>query len=486
MNLESLRAHLQDQATEIDPATPVPLPTIHRRAKTIKRRRAAAVITSAAAAVAVVVAVLPGAINNSAPDPAKPPPDYTRHGITLPGAVGADRLEKAEVANPGEESLEFDWTPTSTSVAFHPYCRTTAARDQAIRVSIDDRVVLNEACDDSGPSPRHRKAVTSDDALWITTTPGKAAKVQVSVADLLTGQDATAVTGLALGIYSSPGEPKDPAVAGLPVRTPPANPGDYVKDGYRFPAKVASDTLIDAAVGDVGEQTLTLRFKISAGSGLRPFCAVNEIFAGQEFSLQVRLNGQLRTTQPCSGRRQELWQKPGGPHRFPAGIGETVEVTLQVVDSTGKPFSNAIPDLRIGVGAYTLGTERGISSNYGGAGIDEVIEYGGYTYKLAHFETAAVVSSHEVTIDTPADKPYVIGYGAGFFRQLPKATGKVKVVGLAQELSFDLWESGPDHGPGRFGKTYGQSPGTAGKVTLTFAGDKQAQGLLYLALYLPE
>ncbi|MEV8374316.1 hypothetical protein AB0P21_16350 [Kribbella sp. NPDC056861] len=484
MNLDDLRAQLQTQATEIDSTTPVPIPTIRRRTTTLRRRRAATAVAGAAAAVALVVGVLPNAVNNSAPDPAKPPANYTRDGIVIPGAIGSDWLDKAEIAVPGRNTLEFDWTPTSTSVTFRPYCRTTATRDQTVRVTINGRLVLDEACDDTGGSPRHLKSVPSDHTLWLQAPPGQVAKVRVFAQDLLSGEEDGSTAGLALGIYRSVDQQKDPAVAGLPVRTPAADPGDYVRDGFRFPAKVAGDPLIKAVIGDLGTQKLTLRFQaVNAATGLRPFCTANDVYVPDEFSLKVSINGRGGDPVPCSGRRGELAQDPRGPSRITTAPGQTVEVTVQVVDSAGKTVIG-IPDLRIGVGAYSLAPRRFVESLDGTVELSNVIEYGGYTYKVGHVRTAGAATSRKVTIETPADKPYLIAYGG---HSLDKVALKAKLTGLKPELDVDLGSPEPGTGLGDGpSSTYGQPAGPAGEATLSIVDGQSSKGLLYLAIYVPE
>ncbi|MDX6281258.1 MAG: hypothetical protein QOH03_2329, partial [Kribbellaceae bacterium] len=101
MNPDDLRAHLQTQASQIEPTTPAPITDIRRRRTILKRRRAGAFAAGLAAVVAVAGAILPGTLNSSTPEPATPPPDVTREGITLPGTVGAAWLNAAVIGKVG-------------------------------------------------------------------------------------------------------------------------------------------------------------------------------------------------------------------------------------------------------------------------------------------------------------------------------------------------------------------------------------------------
>ncbi len=489
MNLNSLRAHLQAQATEIDPATPVPLPTIHRQAQTLKRRRTATILTTAtAAAVAVVIAVLPGAINNSTPDPVKPPPDFTRDGITIPGAIGPDRLEKAEVGKPGAGPLDFNWTPSGNSITFRPYCRATANRPLSVHVTVDGRLIAAKDCDDAGNSPRHEQAVPPSHVFWTEVTPGKEVQVRVWLADRQTGQADKAAAQLALGIYRSPvplAAPAAPAVSELPVRSSAQDPGDYVKDGIRFRGKMGGDTLLNAAIGEVGQRSLKLRFTAtSEATGLRLFCTGDRTDPYHRPTLLLRVDG--RTNHPdrataCGNKWTDVSEDQLGPQYVPAAPGQTIEVTVDLVDNAGAAVS--VSGARLGVAAYALGPQRLIKNSGGTTSIDEVLRHGGYTYKLAQVQAVPVKTTKELSIDVPAGKPYVIGYGGA---NLGAMTGEAKVLGLTRELSFELGESSPDGGLARWTPSYGQPAGPGGKVTLKVVSGKQTRGLLYLALYLPE
>jgi len=487
MNLEGLRAHLQSQATEIDPATPVPLPTIHRQAKTLKRRRTATVLTTTAAAVALVAAVLPNTINNSSPDPVKPPPDYTRHGITIPGTVGPDHLEKAEIGKPGDGPLQFNWTPSGTSIAFRPYCRTTATRPLNVKVTVNGREITTGKCNDSGPFPGDEHPRLPGHILWVEAPAGKPAEVRVSVTDGQTELTAGAAEAqLALGIYRTPDVSAKyipQAEAGLPVRTLPPGAGDYLKDGIRFRSKVAGDVLLGAAVSDAGQQTVKLRFTAtSASTGLRFLCTGDRERFDRGPSLAVSIAGRRPAHLGCSSGRADVALTDEEPYVIQASAGQTVEVTIGLVDKQGRNVT--VAGARLGIGAYALHPPRLVETESGRATIDDVIEYGDYVYKLAKVVTMDAASGRVLSLDTPAGKPYVVGYGYGL--EANAEPGMVaQVDGLSQQLSFRLGQVDL-MGPAKLTGSFGQPAREAGQVTLKMREGRPTKGVFYLALYLPE
>lgn len=486
MNLDDLRTQLRDQATEIDPATPVPLPTIRRRAKTVKRRRAAAAITAAAAAVAIALAVLPGTLNTSTPDPTKPPPDYTRDGITIPGTVGPDRLEKAEIGKPGAGPLEFTWTPTSTSVTFRPYCRTTATKPLSVKITVNGREVAMDKCDDVGRSPVHENPASPGHMLWIEAPVGKLAEVRVVVTDKQTQLEVdAAVAQLAVGIYRSPEQAttfRPPAEAGLPVRKLPPSSGDYLKDGIRFRAKMAGNTLLGATVGATGQRTVKLRFTATGKTTeLRFLCTADRENFRRAPDLTIRINGRSGGRPKChSGRSDVALGNLGYPVTTSAG--QPVEVTVGLEDRQGRDVM--VQGARLGVGAYSLLPSRVIQTKAGNAAIDEVVEYGDYTYKLAKVVTMDAAGRRVLSLDTPAGTPYIVGYGYGLDANAEPGI-IAQIDGLSQRLSFRLGQTDL-MGPARLTGSFGQSPREAGQARLKIREGRPTQGVLYLALYLPE
>jgi hypothetical protein len=202
------------------------------------------------------------------------------------------------------------------------------------------------------------------------------------------------------------------------------------------------------------------------------------------FTLKISINGKPLTSYRCTEKQPVVIQQRDSDFSVVWPRNGYLEVTMQVVETaTGKPFAGA--PLHIGFGAYALGSIEGIHTKDGTALIDQVIEYGGYRYKRADARTVAAASGDELTIDTPADKPYVIAYGAAS-RGPGQAPVQAQLLGLAEDLSVQLGGGTSELGPGFLTPTYGVPAGPAGKVTLKIVGDRPTQGLLYLAIYLPE
>jgi hypothetical protein len=451
----------------------VPLPAIRRHRTTLKRRRAAAILTTAAAAVAVIAAVLPGAINTSTPDPAKPPPDYTRDGITIPGMVGTDRLEKAEIGKPGAAPLTLNWTPAGNSVRFRVYCRTDAATKQRVQVTVNGRFVGRDECGPK-PTPTDENVRFPGDILWLEAPPGKAAKVRVFVVDAETGTEEVAAAQLALGIYRTPDTfepPAAPALTQLPVRALPDAPGDYVRGGLRFRAKVAGDTLLGATIGEPGQRSLKLQVTATTRStGLRVFCTANK--TGRRMELDVSI-GQVSMRVPCFSGHADIALDNEGQYRLTASPRGTVDVTVNLADESAG-------DLRIGVGAYAMRPPRVVQTATGHALLDEVLEYGGQTYQLAKVVTGDPKSARPLSLDTPGGKPYLVA-----FRNIEAGQETVAQVAMRSQ-KVNIRPGQLEQGPSRYISTWGQSAGAAGQATMRIIKGRPTKGTLLLSLYLPE
>jgi predicted dinucleotide-utilizing enzyme len=110
MKLTDLRDELTARADSVEDLAPDLLPGVRRKISQTKRRRTAAVsgfVGCVAVIAALVTGVIPG-LAKTTPQPAEDiPTDYVKNGITFHGAEGADRLLKAWVGEPGENTLEF-------------------------------------------------------------------------------------------------------------------------------------------------------------------------------------------------------------------------------------------------------------------------------------------------------------------------------------------------------------------------------------------
>lgn len=476
MNLDDLRAQLQKQATEIDPTAPAPLAAIRRRRTFLKRRRAGALVAGVAAVAAIAIAVLPGVINTSTPDPATPPPDVTREGITIPGTEGVAWLEKAEIGKPGQNPLSFSWTPRSDSTLFIPYCATTADDAMYVDVVVNGRVLVRKTCDNAGGSLGDGDYISPDDVLWTEAPPGKVAEVQVIVADQVTGKQGDPLAQVALGIYRSPTAANP---LGLPG-TPPGDPNDYVKDGVRFRQKIAGDTLLAATVGDIGQRDLKLRFTAtSASTGLRVFCTANR--RGLRYRLAIQIDAGAASYVDCSSSRSDVSKETGKPIPVQASPGQSVEVSV-VMHNNVQPATE--PGSRIGVGAYDLEPPRIVKDSAGQtASVAQTVDWDGRKYKLADLKSGNA-ASRQLSIATPGGRPFLLDYSS---TELGIPIAEAKVTGLPRSTALVLSPDG-DYGlaigidNGRY-ISPAAAPGTA---TLKLTKGKPTKGMLILALYVPE
>ncbi|NEA36273.1 hypothetical protein [Streptomyces sp. SID13031] len=480
MNLDDLRSQLRQQADEVDPLVAAPLPEIRRRSTSLKRRRIAALAGGVAATVALAIGFLPSVIHNSAPDPAAPPKDYTRNGITLPGTVGADWLQRPWIGAPGEVPGEFDWMPKSQQdVTFRPFCRTSAARAKDVRVTVNGHLLVEKACDDTGSSPTKTETIGPNSVLWIDTPRDKFATVRVFVVDRTSKLVGDPTAQVALGIYSSP--PKAPEPNGVPERVPPTQPGDYVKDLVRYRATSGADTLAGAIVGDPGQENLTLRFTATGEPiALRLFCTANKGGSDDpQYRLAIRVNGGAARDEICFNASTDATIEGNHPlpGRFPAG--QAMEITVALVKTDGTPTT--MPDVRLGVGAYFQQPLRVIKDGNGATkSLEEAIEMGGYDYKLAEVRTVDAASVRQMSIATPAGKPYLLVAGS-------TSLGSPTAAGVLDDRGTETMMMTNAPMDDAFGMTVTGRPAypSAGRATLKVTAGKPTKGKLVIALYLP-
>ncbi|TDD56343.1 hypothetical protein E1263_25215 [Kribbella antibiotica] len=182
MSLDELRRHLNDQATEIDLATPAPLAQVQRRARQVRRRRALTGVVTAAACLAVGTTLLTGTplLDRSEPaktptpiQPVRPKPvsdgmpsapvdpakgDYVKDGLRYQAVVAGAELQEARIGN---GPLSFTWTPTDTQVDFRIFCTLPGNRSAgdvaAVVLRLNKKVISSQACGEvSDPLPGER------------------------------------------------------------------------------------------------------------------------------------------------------------------------------------------------------------------------------------------------------------------------------------------------------------------------------------------
>jgi hypothetical protein len=480
MNLTDLREELTDRAAESDEHPSDLLAGVHRKIIRTKRRRVAGVLVGAAAVAALAIGVLPGQTDTSTPDPAVTrtvPADYTKDGLTLHGAVGSDLLAKGWIGRPGENRLEFVWTPTRTEISLYTFCRSSEWGMASVRVEVNGNHATEQACNDTddSPDPAKGEALQADSSIWLDAPVGKPARVTFSLIDAQGRELNDPTAQLALGIYDTGEHQPD----GPPTQTPPTSAEDYVKDGIRYRAKVGGDSLAAAVIGSPGQTSVKLKFTATGGKiSLRNFCTANND-QGSNSQYQVAVNlSRVEDTSSCNSQSTDAGGGGGLTISVPVMVGQVVEATVTLRDGRGRPVSR--PGVRIGLGIYQAGAQRPI----GGVGdkqvsLDEVREYSGYLYKLTDVRTVDAKTTDHLDIATPEGKPFLVAFGS---TDLGAATVTATLTGLSP-AGAGTSNSG-EHGVGV--GLVGEAARKAGTARMTVTGGKPTEGKLLLGIYVPE
>jgi hypothetical protein len=481
MNLTDLREELTARAAESDEEPSDLLAGVRRKITRTKRRRLAGVLVGTAAVAALAIGVLPGLTDTSTPDPAVTPTvpaDYTKDGLTLHGAMGSDLLAKGWIGSPGQNRLEFTWTPTRTKISLYTFCRSSALVMRSVRVQLNGHHASEQVCNDTGdsPEPANGVALRADSGLWLDAPVGKPARVTVSLVDAQGRELNDPATQLALGIYDTGEHQPD----GPPTQAPPTSAEDYVKDGIRYRAKVGGDSLAAAMIGDPGQASVKLKFTATGAKiSLRSFCTANDDqYGNPQYQVAVNLSNGLEEMITCSSESTDAGGHGGLSISDPSKVGQVVEVTVTLRDGRGRPVSR--PGVRIGLGIYRPGAQRII----GGVGdqqvsLDEVTEYGGYLYKLTDVRTVDAKTTNHLDIATPEGKPFLVAYGT---TDLGAATMTATLTGLSPAGSG--YSGSGEHGTGV--GLVGQAARKAGTARITVTGGKPTGGELLLGIYVPK
>jgi hypothetical protein len=462
MNLQDLRDELTARATDPDDHTADLLPGVRQKIRRTKQRRIATAVGTVAAIAALAVAVVPSVIDTSTPDPAENvPADITKNGVTLDGMMGPDRLETGTIGEPGSSELSIDWMPTTHDVGVYAFCQATLST--RYQVTINRQVAAYGSCSTSVDTGDEHM-LRSDDSVWLNTPSGQPATFSVELVDDTGKPIQDQAAQLALGIYRV----DEPARPGPPSRIPPAAPGDYEKDGVRYRAQVGGDTLLAAQVADRGQGQVSLTFKATGGPMvLHTFCTADNFGLDSYYGLRITLNGVVRNTGACWSQTTDAVQGPAGTLADVAKAGEQVVATATLVDQNGRAIS--MPEARIALGVYQKGAQRQVAD---GVALQELAEYGGYTYRLADVRTADAVAGKVLELATPEGKPFLIAYGSS---DLGSTNATVKLSGLSLQTSNN--SGGVD--------TVGEAARGAGMASVTVSEGKAAKGKLIVALYLP-
>jgi hypothetical protein len=481
MNLTDLREELTARAAESDKHPSDLLAGVRREITRTKRRRLAGVLVGTAAVAALAIGVLPGPTDTSTPDPAVTPTvpaDYTKDGLTLHGRLGSDLLAKGWIGSPGQNRLEFAWTPTRTEISLYTFCRSSELVMTSVQVQLNGHNATEQECNDTSDSPDPAKgmALGADSSIWLDAPVGKPARVTVSLVDEKGRELKGPATQLALGIYDTGKHQPD----GPPTQPPPTSAQDYVKDGIRYRAKVGGDSLAAAVIGSPGQASIKLKFTATGAKvSLRSFCTANDDqYGNPQYQVAVNLSSGVEKVSSCDSQSTDAGGVGGLTISVPGMVGQVVEATVTLRDGRGRPVSR--PGVRIGLGIYQPGAQRII----GGTGdqqvsLDEVTEHGGYLYKLTDVRTVDAMTTDHLDIATPEGKPFLVAYGS-------TDLGAVTVTGTLTGLSP---AGGGSSGSGEHGigvGLVGEAARKAGTATLAVTGGKPTGGKLLLGIYVPE
>ncbi|ADB35278.1 hypothetical protein Kfla_6275 [Kribbella flavida DSM 17836] len=468
MNLTDLRDELSQRAGTVE--TPDLLPGVRRRIRTTRRRRVAGSVTALAAVVALGIALAPG-LTTTGPEPAdSTPPDYVKDSVRISGTLGADRLDKAWVGNLGETRGSFSWTPTTQNIAVYAYCAAPGTARYAVQIG--GRNAATGACGGAGSDPYNGALFRPDSPLWLDVPLNQPTTVTVQ----LTDDDGRVIEAssaqLGVGLYRAAKR----NLPGATQATPTPGPGDREQNGLRFRGTVGGDTLLAAAGGKPGVNQLSGSFSATGRPiAVHEFCTANDSVPDFRYDLRVLVDGVTRISS-CTAFSTDLGKVPGGSIGGVGTPGETVAVTVTLVDKAGREVT--VPGARIGFAVYEKGPQR----VYDDVAVDERTEYLGTTYELAEIKAVDAAGTREVSLRTPADTPFLVTYGSS-------ALGGTGVVsGLLDGLSSQAMLS-TDHGgvvsPRWDMSTDGHWPGPRTTLTLKITRGSPTKGKLILGIYTP-
>ncbi|CAN7152169.1 hypothetical protein LJR027_000066 [Terrabacter sp. LjRoot27] len=358
----------------------------------------------------------------------------------------------------------------------------------------DLRDELTTHADDLGTAPDFSAGV----AGRVRTTRRRRAVAAGSVAALT-------VAALTVGVVTSLGRPAPTVPAGspssaapmigadgMPFRSVPDAPGDVVKDGLRYRAEVADDTLVAGFIGDRGQGQFSLLWEpttthVSVGAE----CWLPGLTAEKASAYMVSVS--LRGTpgffgSSCTGGRPQLRDLPAGgtvPGEPGQGwseltVGRAASVRIQLVDATtNKPA--AVDGAQLTGAIYELGPQATMKDLSGKpvAAIPEVREHAGYRYRL----TASVAGPLDVAgapqeTAAPASGPFLVTYGTAATGSPRREPAYFQLEGLVGEQT-QTQEGGSE--------TTAQRSGDGRPLRLEVAeGSAPPGGTGYIAIYTPE
>ncbi|MFC7596107.1 hypothetical protein ACFQU3_12360 [Terrabacter sp. GCM10028922] len=359
----------------------------------------------------------------------------------------------------------------------------------------DLRDELTMHADDLGPAPDFGAGV----AQRVRSTKRRRAAAAGSVATL-------AVAALAVGVVSSL-DRQAPAVPagsvsssaapmigadGMPFRTVPDAPGDIVKDGLRYRARVADDRLAVGFIGERGQAQFSLVLTpttthVSYGAECYlPGLTDDE---AATYMVTVSLGGAKgffgSSCSPGRPAERDLPAGGGVPGEPGQGwteltVGQAARVRVQLVDAkTNKPAS--VDGAQLTGAVYELGSQTTVKDLSGTpvTALPHVVEHQGYRYRLERLSTSPLRSGRLSPTGAPAGPAVVLWGSAG-------DTVLATTPGSPSSLRLDgLRNTGESRPVGSWGPTPVPA-GSARTLSLVAEGPRPNSGTAFIAVYTLE
>jgi hypothetical protein len=475
MNLQELRDELTTRAATADERPSDLLPGVKHKIHRTRQRRVATALGAVVALAVVAIGVVPS-LRASTPKPAQnPPPNYSRDGITVPGTIDSDKLLKAWIGDRGQEKLSFSWTPTTNSVSISATCSGDGNGMKSIRIRIGDWRVTEAGCvgTDEGWSSNLIK-LYPDAAFWLDNPVGKPLQVSAEMVDLQTREPGAQNARIALGIYSTDRTDRDSG-SGAPSRLVPPGPADHTENGVTYRARVGGDTLAGASVAAPG--VTETRFSFTAAGKplvLHAFCTANRTSDTNPYQVSMQFGASTPYLSTCDGSSADATLRSSLTVPSPVPAGQRVEVVARIIPSR-KGVPSVPAGSRLGLGVYFQGAQQVVD----GVSLPELTEVAGYDYRLDEVRTASGPAG-QVTIDTPADQPYVIASGSSPLGSANRVEATLAVRGRETGRFVE-----PGTGEGLGLSWDGHGPGPAERATMKITVGKPTKGTVILAIYLP-
>ncbi|WP_328990772.1 hypothetical protein OG394_31340 [Kribbella sp. NBC_01245] len=484
MNLDDLRQELTTRADEA--GHPDLLAGVHHRIRRTKQRRVATALTATAAALALAIAVVPSALTTTKdPDPAVTPrpPDYKLNGLVFPGDLQNGHLQKAWAGKKGESTVEFEWTPTSTKLTALPYCTDSANGTNLVRLTFNDLRVLEQSCADFGPEATTSATIDPSDQIWTSVGYGmQPIRVGLRVVDAQGNEVVDPSIQLGVGFYRTAAD-LGLLAPSMPSREVPADAGDYVRDGYRYPAKRGTQPLEAAVIGAKGQTSVTLRWTpTSKDVELTEFCVASK--PDMKVMATFTVNGHPYHGSSCDDQ---------GPRKLDSGIyhgdsslrdwlkvGQPNVITLRL-EKSGSASPVVDESAQLGFAIYRNGPSRQVLPGHD-LRLAETIEHDGHQYRLEGLRTMPAELNTRLYMTGPGDKPFLLLAG-GFGDKL---AGDSKSRTLLVSGVGDEGAQSQHQGPGLPGiLTIPVPPQRARPMAVSLTGAKPTGGFLLMAIYAP-